>query len=295
MTSAADVYSIIVCYRPVLPQLMQLCASIVVDGAKVILVDNTETPGLVSEKLPVGCSLVTLGYNSGIAHAQNVGVAQARIAGAAIIIFFDQDSKIEPGFVRTLIAPLKRGTPEITSPLYVDEDSGVALPSLRISRYGTSTIVHNENATDPYPVDIVISSGTAATGEVFEVAGGFDESLFIDSVDTEWCLRCRSKQIPIYVVPSAVMRQRIGTRSIRVGPFTVRVHNPTRCYYQLRNSFHLMRKKHVPFIFASRQILSVIFSRTMLLFFVDDRAAYIKAYLSALRDGMKGVAGARPA
>ena len=75
----------------------------------------------------------------------------------------------------------------------------------------------------------------------------FDEGLFIDSVDSEWCLRCRSKQIPIHVVPAAVMRHRVGNRSIRLGRFTILQHNPTRCYYQLRNCFHMMRRKHVPF------------------------------------------------
>jgi len=168
------------------------------------------------------------------------------------------------------------------------------LPSLRINRCGSKTVVHKADSVLPYPVDIVISSGTAATKEVFEVAGGLDETLFIDAVDTEWCLRCRSRQVPIYVVPSAVMRQRIGTRSIHLGRFTIPVHGPARCYYQLRNCFHLLRKKHVPLAFALTHMASVIFNRTLLLFFVEDRPAYIRAYLSALLDGIKGVGGARP-
>ena len=56
----------------------------------------------------------------------------------------------------------------------------------------------------------------------------------------------------------------------------------------------MMRRKHVPFAFALRHMLSVMFSRTVLLFFVGDRAAYIKAYIAALKDGINGVAGARP-
>jgi rhamnosyltransferase len=293
--SAFDAICIIVCYRPSVAPLLALCANLISDGAKVILIDNTEEPFLSGDALPGGCSLITLGYNSGIAHAQNVGVAAALGDGAAVVVFFDQDSQAVPGFLAALVAPLTRGKAEITSPRCVDDDSGLALPSLRLGRLGAATAFDNANSTSPYPVDIVISSGTAATREVFEIAGPFDEALFIDGVDTEWCLRCRSRQIPIRVVPTAVMRHRIGSRSIRVGSFTVLLHSPVRCYYQIRNCFHLMRRKHVPLAFALRHMLSVMLSRIMLLWFVDGRGAYVSAYLAALRDGMRGVAGAKPA
>jgi rhamnosyltransferase len=264
------------------------------DGAKVILVDNTEAPYLDGGKLPDGCTLITLGYNSGIAHAQNVGVAAALSAGATVVVFFDQDSRIGPGFLGCLVGNITVGIPEIVSPLCVDDVTGARLPSLRLSRYGLSIPVHQAGSSSRYPVDIVISSGTVATREVFELAGGFDEDFFIDFVDAEWCLRCRARQIPIYAVPSAVMRHSIGTRSFRFGPLTILVHGPARCYYQIRNSFLLLRKRHVPLIFSFKQIASVLLSRMVLLSQVEDQRAYIKAYLSALRDGLKGVTGVRP-
>ncbi len=292
--NVASVTCIIVSYRPVVAQLVGLCRCILADGAKAIVVDNTEAPGPISDKLPAGCELIALGTNTGIAHAQNVGVARALDAGAAVLVFFDQDSKIEPGFLHSLLTPLRSGVPCISSPLYVEDDSNVVVPSVRLGRFGLPVAVYQSGRMDPYPVDIVISSGTAATQEVFAVAGGFDEALFIDGVDTEWCLRCRSKQIPIQVVPSAVMRHRIGSRSIRLGRWTVLQHSPVRCYYQIRNCFLLMRRKPVPFAFALRHMLSVLLSRTVLLFFVEDRDTYIKAYIAALHDGINGVAGARP-
>ena len=289
-----NVTCVVVSFRPELAQLRQLCGAILMDGAKVVVVDNTEAPGLNSAELPAGCELIAVGYNSGIAHAQNVGVGRALAAGAAVLVFFDQDSKIGQGFLSALVGPLKVGTAEITSPLYVEDVSSNPLPSLRLGRFGLPAAVHGADGTNPYPVDIVISSGTAATREVFRIAGMFDEGLFIDSVDSEWCLRCRSKQIPIHVVPTAVMRHQVGNRSIRLGGFTILQHNPTRCYYQLRNCFHLMRKKHVPVAFALRHMLSVLVSRTVLLFFIRDRRAYLDAYFAGLRDGLKGVTGARP-
>ena len=285
---------IIVSFRPEIAQLRRLCEDILTDGAKVVVVDNTEAPSLSASELPAACELIAVGHNSGIAHAQNLGVAHALNAGATVLVFFDQDSKIGPGFLPALVAPLNPRDPAITSPHYVEDVSNTPLPSLRIGRFGLPTAVHGAEQTKPYAVDIVISSGTAATTEVFQIAGMFDEALFIDGVDTEWCLRCRSKQIPIHVVPTAIMHHRVGNRSIRLGRFTILQHSPTRCYYQLRNCFHMMRRKHVPLAFALRHMLSVLFSRTALLFLISDRHPYISAYFAGLRDGMKGVTGVRP-
>jgi rhamnosyltransferase len=183
---------------------------------------------------------------------------------------------------------------EVVSPLYLDPTNKSELPSLRVGKFGFTSTVYRSKTNAPYPVDVVISSGTAATRRVFEVAGVLDENLFIDFVDTEWCLRCRSKNIPIRVVPSAVMHHRIGSKSINLGITTVFVLSPSRCYYQLRNCFLLFKKPHVPFVFALKQAVSVFLNRALLLFFVKNRANYVKAYLSGFHDGLIGVSGRRP-
>jgi rhamnosyltransferase len=281
-----------VCYRPNLAHLSRLCALVIADGCKVILVDNTELPYLAGDNVPDGCTLITLGNNSGIARAQNVGVATALSAGATVLVFFDQDSTIESGLVKSLVGAVHEGTAEIVSPLCVDDATGMALPSMRVSRFGRVTWVHAAGATSPYPVDMVISSGTVATREVFDIAGNFDEGLFIDHVDAEWCMRCRARQVPIYVIPTAVMRHSIGSRYVKLGPLTIQVHSPARCYYQIRNCFLMFRKPHIPLLFAVQQLASVALSRTILLFLVKDRFSYLKSYLFAVRDGLKGVTGA---
>lgn len=290
-----NVGSVIVCYRPDRRQLASLCEHLSSDGSRVILVDNTEPdqPGALS---PSGDGqLIRVGFNSGIAHAQNVGIGAALAANVDVIVFFDQDSTIHPGFLSALLGPLNLGKPDIVSPLYLDADSRAELPSLRVSRHGFPRAVHREGGMHPYPVDVIISSGTAATREVFAVAGNMDEALFIDFVDTEWCLRCRHHQIPIRVVPTAVMHQRIGSQSVNFGVTTVLVHSPIRCYYQLRNCFHLFRRRHVPLVFAMRETLTVFLNRLLLLLIVKNKRAYVKAYACALRDGLKGVTGAKPA
>lgn len=285
---------IIVCYRPDASRLRELCERIIADGAAVILVDNTEQPYLDVGGLPAGCTLIALGYNSGIAHAQNAGIAAALSGGATTVVFFDQDSRITPGFVRSLVAALDQDAAEVVAPLCVDEITNMPLPALRVGRMGWSTAVHHADAGARYPVDVVISSGTAATRAVFERAGTMDEDFFIDFVDTEWCLRCRARGVPIYVIPSVVMRHSVGNRHFRLGPFTISVHSAARCYYQIRNCFLLFHRPHIPFLFSAKQLAATLFSRMALLLAVRDRD-YLKSYLFAVRDGLKGGTGARSA
>lgn len=288
-------FCIIVSYRPVVPRLLDLCGRLAADGARVVLVDNTEVPALTSADLPDGCTLIALGHNSGIAHAQNVGVRTALDAGAEVLLFFDQDSKVEAGLVKGLTGALNPQAAEVVSPLCFDEATGMAVPAEEIGRYGWSRQVHRAAAAARYPVDIVISSGMTVTRQAFERVGLFDEDFFIDFVDSEWCLRCRARQIPIYVVPNVVMRHSIGSRHIQLGPLGVSVHSAARCYYQIRNCFLLFRKPHVPFLFALKQLTITLGSRLLLLRFVESRRSYLKAYLLAVRDGLAGRTGAGPA
>ena len=95
--------------------------------------------------------------------------------------------------------------------------------------------------------------------------------------------------------PSGLLRgDRGSSRHFRLGPFTISVHSATRCYYQIRNCFLLFRRPHIPFVFALKQLAATLFGRTVLLFVVRDRMSYLKSYLFAVRDGLKGVTGARP-
>jgi rhamnosyltransferase len=287
------VHAVIVCFHPERERIVALGAALGAAGAVMVLVDNTEQSYLDRAGLPPGCTLIALGANTGIAHAQNVGIAQARRDGAQVVVFFDQDSMPDGDFLRALLAPLQPGIPGVVGPRCRDEKSRRELPSTRLNRLGLPRPVFAAGADRPVPVDIVIASGSAATVETFDLAGNLDEAFFIDFVDTEWCLRCRSHKIPLTVVPDAVLDHTLGSRSVRVGPLTVLVHGPMRCYYQIRNCFLLFRRSHVPLLFAAREAFSVIFGRFLLLLFVPNRWAYFRAYLAGFRDGLRGTTGKR--
>ena len=113
---------------------------------------------------------------------------------------------------------------------------------MKLNNFGTLSKVYRDNNSVSYPVDVVISSGMAITKETFDVVGLMDEEFFIDFVDTEWCLRCRSKNVEILMISAATMVHSIGDSSWNIGFMKIFVHSPIRSYYQTRNSFLFLRK-----------------------------------------------------
>lgn len=288
------IFSVIVCYNPDVKNLMQLCQALIAGQSAIILVDNTEESHIFAcEDFPE-CTLIALGENTGIAHAQNIGIKYALKDGADVIVFFDQDSKIENDFLSSLLTPLRAGEARVVAPVFFDNDKGYEFPSFRLNRFGLPVKVYRGNKSTPYDVDVITSSGTAATAVTFNIAGLMDEDLFIDLVDKEWSLRCRKKKIPIQVVPTAVMRHSIGEASINLGLMRGFVHSPERCYYQIRNCFLLFKKEHIPILLAFKEILSACIHHIILIAFVKNRVLYIKNYFLAILHGIRGVVGKKP-
>jgi rhamnosyltransferase len=282
---------IVVAFNPNINQLLELCGNLVQEGAHVIVVDNSEPSCITLEMLPNHCNVINMGANKGIAMAQNFGVDAALSTGAKAIVFLDQDSTLSFGFLSNLVSFLKIEKPGIVSPLCIDDITGAELPFIRLNRLGLPAPIYAGNGLEPIEADIVISSGMAVTSSVFKIVGGFDEGMFIDLVDTDWCIRCRSAGVPIRVIPSVKMRHRIGLKSEKLGPFTVSIHSPARCYYQIRNCFHLFRKSYVSIPFALSELIKVIINRTLLLLVIKGRLPYIRAYARGVKHGFLGIYG----
>jgi rhamnosyltransferase len=286
------VFAITVAFHPKREELEALCRAVRGAGAAAIVVDNTPGSPIPGFDLS-GAVVVSLGDNTGIAHALNVGIERARAEGGEIVVLFDQDSEVEDGFLAALVAPLRRGIPGVTAPVALDKRTGIEYPSHRLNAIGLPKPVFSRDATAPVPVDLVITSGSAATMETFSVVGGMDEDFFIDFVDYEWCLRCRKAGVPIHVVPSAVMPHAVGDANVTIGPLRGIVHGPARTYYKIRNCFLLLRKRHVPLAFATLELLSGLVHNLAQVAVVERKGLYLRTFAAAVAQGVRGERGKR--
>jgi len=112
---------------------------------ELLIVDNGSSAAAVealrAQAQALGCALLALGTNLGIAAAQNRGIAWARERGASHVLLLDQDSVPASDMVARLLQALEGATRAgqrvaAVGPRLVDRRSRVSTPFVRIGVAG---------------------------------------------------------------------------------------------------------------------------------------------------------------
>ncbi len=207
---------------------------------EVVVVDNASSPTSlvhVQEAQKCGAKVFYNEENLGIAAALNIGVNYTLEQGYTWIATFDQDSKPPPGFVERLletynIHPNKERT-AILSPIYRDEATGTVFR-------------HGEQNNEPLQEIVsTMTSGNLVKADALAKTGLFEEDLFIDYVDHEFCLRCRKKGFGVLESRAAILNHNLGeTQKYKRWGLTFHAtnHSPLRRYYNSRNRLVVYRR-----------------------------------------------------
>lgn len=159
--------------------------------------------------------------NKGIAYALNRIMSCAKELGADWVLTMDQDSECQEGIISALGA-------------YCDENIGIICPYL-VERGGSRK--YSAKDKTEY-VARCITSGSLTGVDVWEKLGGFDEWMFIDIVDFEYCARVIEAGYKILRVNTVFIYQEIGQLQERIigkRHIYIRNHSPIRKYYFARN------------------------------------------------------------
>lgn len=260
---------------------------------KIIIVDN----GSKDEKIKNINSIANIDKekiqvifnkeNLGIATALNIGVKEALAQDYKWILTMDQDSKASTNMIEKMFEVYKGISEderkEILSifPNFVDE---------RIQ-----SIEENSDMKAYEYVDADITSGNLLKAEVFDKIGFFDDSLFIDLVDTDFCMRLNEKNIKMIKVRDAILYHSLGeSQSVKsiFGKFNTSNHSALRRYYMTRNRFYTWEKY--------KDLNSFTLNRDKKLFkkeFVkiilgeEDKINKIKMVFRGYKDYKKGIRG----
>ena len=96
-------------------------------------------------------------------------------------------------------------------------------------------------------VNQLITSGSLVNLKTLSAIGNFDENLFIDEVDFEFCLRAVTKGYRIIQFTHIFLHHQLGVityhRSLKSNKSTPRtLHSPIRLYYLTRNFLYVKKK-----------------------------------------------------
>lgn len=215
-----------------------------------VVIDNTEG---VTDPVALGLTADVVylpnGRNLGIATAINQGVAHLIQAGRTQALLFDQDSEPSSELLRELPSMLalqvaKGRRVALMGPAYEDARLGGVAPFVRFAFPALQRI--EPSGTDPIEVDFLITSGSCVNLAVWRDIGPMDESLFIDFVDLEWCVRARRAGYALLGVPRLRLRHALGGEPVRILGRAYPSHSPLRHYYLFRNATALICRAYMP-------------------------------------------------
>jgi rhamnosyltransferase len=277
-----DLLAVVVSFNGV-TTLRRTVEALLPQAGEVCIVDNgsdAATAGVLAhlEKEP-GVSVIRLGENRGIGAALNAGARRARDTGRSWLLTMDQDSVADGGMIAAYAAALK-DRPELVS---LAPRIGGPLPSAGAAIQ---------------EVGYAITSGNCVKLSVVDEAGGFDDSLFIDSVDFDFSLRVRRAGHRIHRISAAVLHHQLG--EVReVPPLFRRVyseHSPLRRYYISRNFLYMVQRHLLRFPLFICKLTLAHLAQLLAVGFLDPRpGASYAATFRGIRDFLRQRTGPAPA
>lgn len=188
---------------------------------KTIVVDNGSTDGSterIRERYP-GCGLLELEENIGFGGGCNAGHEQAVREGAEYVVFLNNDTVVDPGFLEPLITPLRRkGGVAITVPriYFMNYPERIWYAGGTVNLL-TGRVVHRGIRNKDGKRFEVSGETDYATGcclamraSDFTRSGGFDRSFSMYGEDVDLSLRTKASGKKILYVPESKVWHKVS-------------------------------------------------------------------------------------
>ena len=241
------VFAGIVLYKPNKERLHDCLLNILDQFEEIILFDNVGDQNSLQDA-NAKISYYTENKNQGVAYALNVIFKVAKEKGADWVVTLDQDTIIPVDYRRKCEKLFGIPNVAIIAPQVIDK-----------RRPYFKAIVRNEFFID---IDYCITSASCTNINIWEKLGGFDEWLFIDFVDGDYCKRIKIEGYRILQLSDVIIDQEFGDISLK-SPWKVKFFlwlskvmkninvaklsynkkvKPLRVYYVHRNLLYLNKK-----------------------------------------------------
>lgn len=306
------VTSITVAFNPDPLRLAAQLAALRNQVDQIVIVDNGSMPSVknILQQPDIAAlvggspqiSFIVLEHNEGVASGFNIGIEAARGQGAKFVLLLDHDSVPASGMVGKLVSGFEQAiglNPAISvaavGPRIVDSRDARQYPFIRLGWLRNQHLRCAPNNEKLIACDFLISSGALIAMSTFDKIGDFDDTLFIDSVDMEWCYRARAKDCLLFGVCDATLDHQLGDqRRVILNLINLVVHSPTRTYYQTRNRILLYRRAYVPLKWKLKDVLRMTAKFIATMLFVAPRLTYLRMTLLAIGDGLANRGGRLP-
>jgi rhamnosyltransferase len=138
---------------------------------------------------------------------------------------------------------------------------------------------------------LLITSGSLVTKRLVELVGYYDERLFIDHVDHDFCLRIFKLGGECYQVNGAILLHKFGEAKVKTflgKTFFLQEYSPFRRYHMMRNRIVLYKRYGM---FRGKlfwiDLKSAVKDLVKLLLFEPGKASKIRSVIRGFFDGLR--------
>lgn len=193
---------------------------------RIYIVDNTDD-NIKRINNTQKLKYIKLGENKGIAYALNIGAKKAIEDGYEWLLTMDQDSKM----TEDIIVKMKDF-------LISTKEENIGL----ISPYQDIDSKEDNISEDIEDMIEVMTSGNIINLDAYKKIGGFKDWLFIDCVDTDYCMNLHKHGYKVLRLNRIVMKHELGNLVVHKlfnKEYPCYNHNPIRRYYIVRNNLYI--------------------------------------------------------
>jgi GT2 family glycosyltransferase len=285
--------AVVVTLQPPLA-VLELVKTVRACGADVLVVDNgsgAASQRLLDRMVEAGVEVTRWPTNRGLAAGLEAGVVRAVATGATALLTLDQDCVITPDALTRLLTRFDAARRSDVQPplglLGPGVTGGVGYPLTEVT--GHPGLLATPD---------VLQSASVLSTEALAAVGGFRVGFFVDSVDSEMCLRLRAAGYLVGVDPEVAMAHAPGSpRKVRVGRWsaTASGHSATRRYFITRNKIILFGRygRREP-AWARYHAAHLAVQNLLAVTVEDDRLRKVLAVLLGACHGLLGREGPAP-
>ncbi len=288
MENKKEILAVIVSYNPE-DKIIRCYNSIKKQANKVIIVDNfsqNEKSKQYLEKLSTEVEIIHNDKNYGIAKALNQAAKYAIDNGYKWLLTLDQDSEFLPNTYNLMLYFYDRMSDKdkvmLIAPQFKERATGWNKSSVDYNNIETNKIKWKKET-------LIITCGSLIKTEIFAQIGFFDEKLFVDRVDFEFCLRLKKYGYISKLASNIYFLHEFGAQNKKCG-IMVSNYSDTRRYYIAKNSLYIFKKY---FLYSPKESLYLMlrsccfFAFIKVLLFEKNKKNKIKSIYKGLYDGIR--------
>ena len=211
----------------------------------------------------------------GASVAYNQGIIKAYSENCDYAFLLDQDSM-----------PSERLIPVLAGKIYNSDVTMIGTSYIEYEKKYDERFDYSEEITFSI-VKHNIASGSLICVKKFIDAGKYDEDMFMEYFDTDWCLRATKLNHKIFKLDNKLLCHKIGISSKKFLGRTIHIHHPERYYHKYRNAILCFRKEYISFSWKTLESFKLIVKLFLYTIYSSNVFLTLKYIMLGVFDGLK--------